>query len=69
MRAERYTIGQGQMPHPSDADVMHALGFERQLLMPRVDLTAGAAGVWELNRDWQRDVFNLNLTLSARAHW
>lgn len=45
---------------PDALDVMHSLGVETLLFRGRWDITAGLAGVYNLNRDYRGDVFNLN---------
>jgi Capsule assembly protein Wzi len=48
-------------------DVMHTLGVERLFFRGRYDIWAGATAVYEFNRDFRRDAFNLNLIVGARA--
>jgi hypothetical protein len=49
------------------ADVLHALGLEALLFARGLELEAGAAGVYNLNRDFGGDAFNLNLRLQVRG--
>jgi hypothetical protein len=65
MRGELRTAP-GALPDPDEADVMHTLGVERVLFLPRFDVTAGLTGVWNLNRDFADDVFGVNAVLAAR---
>ena len=51
---------------PRALDVMHAIGVDGTLFRGPVDLTAGVTGVLNLNREFRRDVANLNATLGAR---
>ena len=53
--------------NPRGLDVMHTLGVEGVFFRGRYDLWAGATAVYELNRDFRRDAFNLNLIMGARA--
>ncbi|HET7462518.1 MAG TPA: capsule assembly Wzi family protein [Longimicrobium sp.] len=54
---------------PGVLDVTHALGVERVLFVRGAELTGGVRGVWELNRDFGDDAFNLNATLAVRARF
>lgn len=54
---------------PGVLDVTHALGVERVLFVRGAELTGGVRGVWELNRDFGADAFNLNATLGLRARF
>jgi hypothetical protein len=47
--------------------VLHTVGVERLLFYGRYDIWAGVTAVYELNRDFRRDAFNLNLSVGARA--
>ena len=67
MRAE--DLRNYSVPASSSPDVVHTLGFERLIFFRQADVTAGATGVWDLNRNWQRDAFDLNLTLAMRRRW
>jgi hypothetical protein len=69
MRAELREADNHSLPTPAKADVMHSIGVERVVVLPRIELTGGVNGVLELNRDFQRDVFNVNLVLGVKAHW
>ena len=53
--------------NPRGLDVMHTLGVERLFFHGRYDVLVGATAVYELNRDFLRDAFNLNLIAGARA--
>ncbi|MBW3630099.1 MAG: capsule assembly Wzi family protein [Gemmatimonadetes bacterium] len=48
-------------------DVMQTLGAEALVFRGRWEIEAGLAGVYNLNRGFDRDVFNLNATLGVRA--
>lgn len=53
--------------NPRGLDVMHTLGVEGLFFRGRYEIRAGVTAVYEFNRDFQRDAFNLNLTLAVRA--
>jgi hypothetical protein len=53
--------------NPRGLDVMHTLGVEGFFFRGRYDITAGATAVYEFNRDFHRDAFNLNLSFTVRA--
>ncbi len=53
--------------NPRGLDVLHTLGVERLFFRGRYDIRAGATAVYEFNRDFRRDAFNLNVTLGARV--
>jgi hypothetical protein len=59
-------IDLGTAPIPQRLDVLHSLGFETVRFGRRFDVTAGAAGVAEFNRNFRDDIFNVNATLGAR---
>ncbi len=48
-------------------DVLHTLGAEALVFRGRWDVTAGLRGVYNLNRGFASDAFNLNATLAIRA--
>jgi len=48
-------------------DVLHTLGVEGLFFCGPVDLWAGATAVFEFNRDFRRDAFNLNLAVAMRV--
>lgn len=48
-------------------DVMNALGVEMVRFTRTMDVTAGLRGVYELNRDFGGNAFNLNATIGLRA--
>jgi hypothetical protein len=64
MRAE---FVENDLTDPSRADVMHAFGTEISRPNRQGWWTLGAAAVIDVNRNFSRDVFNLNLTGSFRA--
>jgi len=47
--------------------VLHSLGGSVTLFRGAYEVDAGLAGVANLNRDFDRDAFGLQLTLGARA--
>jgi hypothetical protein len=53
--------------NPRGLDVLHTLGVEALFFRGRYDVWAGATAVYEFNRDFRRDAFNLNLSVGARA--
>ena len=53
-------------PDPRGIDVQHALGVERLQLQRRYDLLLQAQAVYELNRDFRRDAFDLNLIVGIQ---
>ena len=54
---------------PRGLDVQVAAGANALFFRGPYDVTAGVTAVYELNRDFQRDGVNLNLTLGVRAAW
>jgi hypothetical protein len=54
------------LQNPRGLDVMHTLGVERLLFRGRYDILAGVTAVYELNRDFRQDAFNLNAIVSVR---
>lgn len=56
----------GATPDPDGVDVQHALAVERVQNRGRYELLAGVAGVYELNRNYTYDAFNLSITVGAR---
>jgi hypothetical protein len=54
--------------NPRGSDVLIATGFERMRYGSVVDLGAKIEVMDELNRNFARDVGNLNLQLTARLH-
>ncbi|MGZ8412200.1 MAG: hypothetical protein ACXW05_05670, partial [Gemmatirosa sp.] len=51
---------------PEELDVQYAASYERLRFRAGMDLSLGATAIWEINRDFRGDAFNLNLTLGAR---
>ncbi|MGZ8376254.1 MAG: capsule assembly Wzi family protein [Gemmatirosa sp.] len=51
---------------PEELDVQYAASYERLRFRVGMDLSLGATAIWEINRDFRGDAFNLNLTLGAR---
>jgi hypothetical protein len=56
-----------QLPNPASADVIHTLGFERVRRRRRFEVTTGVNAVWNLNRNFRQDQFDLNLVVGLRA--
>lgn len=54
-------------PDARGADVQHALAVERLVFRGRYDLLARTTAIYELNRDFRGDAFNLNLVVGVRA--
>lgn len=50
-------------PVPLNADVIHAFSIERRRTMRSASITLGGRAMWDLNRDFSRDRFNLNANL------
>ena len=48
-------------------DVQHALSFEKLFFRGRYDILAGLTAVYEFNRNFQSDAFNLNAIVVVRA--
>ncbi|MBA2245150.1 MAG: hypothetical protein H0W11_09340 [Gemmatimonadetes bacterium] len=48
-------------------DVLHSLGIESLFFLGRFDITAGLTGVYNFNRNFGSDAFNLNSVLSVRG--
>jgi hypothetical protein len=67
--AEFRGTDQNATPSPLRADVLHSFGIERVLDQRMVSYSVGARAVWELNRNFVADQFNLNLTAGARLVW
>lgn len=53
-------------PDPNGVDVQHGLTGERLWFLRRHDVLLRATAVYELNRDFTRDAFNLNLVAGLR---
>lgn len=53
-------------PDPRGIDVQHALAVERLWFLRRYDLLLRATAVYELNRDFRRDAFNINVIAGMR---
>ena len=52
---------------PRGLDVQHALAVERLVFRSRYDLLARATAVYEFNRDFGNDAFDLNLIVETRV--
>lgn len=66
LRRQRGDFLQTGQPDLSGLDVQHALAVERLVFRGRYDFLVRGAAVYELNRDFRGDAFNLNLSLGAR---
>lgn len=69
-RLQRQQRGDPSGAGPPDArgvDVQHALAVERLQFRGRYDVLARVTAVYEFNRDFRRDAFNLNLIVGVRA--
>jgi len=69
LRRQRGGFAATGQPDPKGLDVVHTLGANALLFRGRYDITAGLTGVYEFNRDFGHDVFNLNVTLGMRLGW
>ncbi len=56
-------------PDPQKADVMHALGVDGIRFRGRTAITYELTGVYELNRNFDHDVFNLRAALGIQYVW
>jgi hypothetical protein len=52
---------------PREPDVVHSIGGESLFFRGRYDITAGLRGVYNLNRNFDADVFSLNASLGLRV--
>ena len=66
LREQRGDIAGVAPPDPNGSDVQHALTGERLWFSGRYDFLVRATAVYELNRDFQRDAFNVNVIVGAR---
>jgi hypothetical protein len=53
-------------PDADHVDVQHAMVLSRSVFVRGMDVTGGLTGVWEMNRNFVRDAFNLGATLGIR---
>jgi hypothetical protein len=67
LRRHRGGFADTGVADPAGLDVIHAVAWSAVWFRGRYDLTGGVTAVYEFNRDFQRDAFNLNLSLGARA--
>ena len=67
MRAEARNAERA--PTPLLSDVMHSLGVERVYTLGKRTVSGGLRGVWDLNRNFGADRFNLNATIGMQEHW
>jgi hypothetical protein len=68
LRADRGTFFSSSQVDPRDRDVQHALGVEGLLFRGRYDVLAGLTAVYEFNRNFIADAFNLNAVVGVRAN-
>jgi hypothetical protein len=57
------------LPPAANRDVMHAVTAEWLMFRHRVDLGPEVAGIFNLNRNTNRDVLSLRVAMVGRAHW
>ena len=69
MRAELLTSERGWVPLPNDADVFHAIGADGLIFRGRTALTWEVRGVYEANRNFGGDAFNLRVGTGVRHAW
>jgi hypothetical protein len=69
MRGEYLISERNWVPIPQNADVFHALGLDGIVFRGRTALTYELTGVYELNRNFQRDAFNLRAASGVRFAW
>lgn len=69
LRRQRGGFATTGQPDPKGLDVVHTLGANALLFRGRYDITAGLTAVYEFNRDFGNDAFNLNATLGVRLAW
>jgi hypothetical protein len=67
LRYQRGNFPQTGQPDLRGLDVQHALAVERLVFRGRYDLLARGVAVYELNRDFRSDAFNLNLLVGMRT--
>ena len=68
LRADQANYTLGGVPGPRALDVLHTLGVERLVFKGRYDVVARVAAVYELNRYFREDAFNLNAAFAIRAN-
>jgi hypothetical protein len=66
LQAQRGLNQQPSQPLARPLDVQHELAVERLVFLGRYDVLAHVGGVYEFNRYFQHDAFNLNVMLSVR---
>lgn len=69
LRRQRGGFATTGQPDPKGLDVVHTLGANALLFRGRYDITAGLTAVYEFNRDFGNDAFDLNATLGMRLGW
>ncbi len=67
MREQRGTFPNSGPADPRGIDVQHAFAVERLQFRGRYDVLARLTAVYELNRNFGGDAFNLNLILGTRV--
>jgi len=67
LRQQRGDPSGAAPPDTNGVDVQHALAVERVAFLGRYDMLARATAVYEFNRDFRRDAFNLNLIVGVRV--
>lgn len=69
LRYQRGAFASDSVIDPRGLDVQHALSWNALWFRGRYDVTAGVTAVYEFNRDFRADAFNLNATVGVRAAW
>ena len=67
LRQQRGELPQTGQPDLKGLDVQHELAVERLVFRGRYDLRAQVGAVYEFNRNFQSDAFNLNLVVGVRV--
>jgi len=68
VRQEDGTFYINGIENPKSSDVQIGFGAERVRYFRRLELTTGATLIRELNRDFERNTWNLNVLLGMRLH-
>ncbi|HYC50053.1 MAG TPA: capsule assembly Wzi family protein [Gemmatimonadaceae bacterium] len=68
MRAE-YRPSPNAMPEPGRADLFHAITIDGIVFRKRLALTYELTSVYEINRHFAGDAFNLRMATGARVTW
>ena len=68
LRRQRGGFALDSVSDPQGLDVIHAVSANGLVFRGRYEIIAGLTAVYELNRDFQRDAFNLNLVVGAKVN-